>query len=166
VALVSIVVAMDENGGIGRNGQLPWHLPDDLRRFKQLTLGKPIVMGRKTWDSIGRALPGRHNIVVSRRPGLELPAATVVASLDQAFAAAGDVPEICVIGGAEIFRLALPLADIVHLTVVHATLPADTHLAPFDPREWIETAREPRQADARHDHAFSFVTLQRKPHGI
>jgi dihydrofolate reductase len=161
VALVSIVVAMDENGGIGREGQLPWHLPDDLRRFKQLTLGKPIVMGRKTWDSIGRALPGRHNIVVSRQPGLALPGATVVASLEAAFAAAGDVPEICVIGGAEIFRLALPLTEVVHLTLVHATLPADTRLPPFDPREWLEVAREARQADARHDHAFSFVTLHR-----
>ena len=164
MALVSIVVAMDENGGIGRAGQLPWHLPDDLRRFKQLTLGKPIVMGRKTWESIGRPLPGRHNIVVSRRPGLELPGATVVASLEAAFAAAGDAPEVCVIGGAEIFRLALPLANVVHLTVVHAMLPADTCLAPFDPHDWTEVARERRQADARHDHAFSYVTLQRKQH--
>ena len=164
MALVSIVVAVDENGGIGRAGQLPWHLPDDLRRFKQLTLGKPIVMGRKTWDSIGRPLPGRHNIVVSRQPGLELPGATVVASLEAAFTAAGDAPEICVIGGAEIFRLTLPLTDVVHLTVVHATLPADTRLAPFDPDAWIEVARERRPPDARHDHAFSFVTLQRKVH--
>ena len=91
MALVSIVVAMDENGGIGHQGQLPWHLPDDLRHFKQLTLGKPIVMGRKTWDSIGRALPGRHNIVVSRQPGLALPGATVVASLEAAFVAGGDI---------------------------------------------------------------------------
>lgn len=162
MGLVSIVVAMDENGGIGREGRLPWHLPDDLRRFKQLTLGKPIIMGRKTWDSIGRALPGRHNIVVSRQPGLALPGATVAASLEAAFAAAGDVPEICVIGGAEIFSLALPLADVVHLTVVHATLPADTRLAPFDAREWIEVGRDPRQADARHGHAFSFITLHRR----
>jgi len=162
VALVSIVVAMDENGGIGRAGQLPWHLPDDLRHFKHLTLDKPIVMGRKTWDSIGRPLPGRHNIVVSRQSGLELPGATVVASLEAAFAAAADAPEICVVGGAEIFRLALPLTDVVHLTVVHATLPADTRLAPFDPQDWIEVARERRPADARHDHPFSFVTLQRR----
>ena len=106
--LVSLVVATDERGAIGRDGGLPWHLPDDLRRFKALTLGKPVVMGRKTWDSIGRPLPGRHNLVITRQAGLDLPGATVVASLEEALAAAGDVPEVCVIGGAEIFRQALP----------------------------------------------------------
>ena len=165
MALVSIVVAMDERGGIGRDGQLPWHLPDDLKRFKQLTLGKPIVMGRKTWDSIGRPLPGRHNIVVSRQAGLRLPGATVVSSIEAAFVAAGDVPEICIIGGAEIFRLTLPLAEVVHLTIVHAALPADTRLAPFEALDWVEVAREPRPADARHGYAFTFVTLRRSSVG-
>jgi hypothetical protein len=96
------------SGGIGHQGGLPWHLSDDLKRFKQLTLGKPVVMGRKTWDSIGRPLPGRHNIVVSRQRGLVLEGVTVVPYLAAAWQAAGDVPEICIIGGAEIFRQACP----------------------------------------------------------
>jgi dihydrofolate reductase len=160
--LVSIVVAMDERGGIGHAGGLPWHLPDDLRHFKQLTLGKPILMGRKTWDSIGRPLPGRENIVITRQPGFVAAGATTVASFPAALQAAGDVPETCVIGGAEIFRQALPATDLVHLTLVHATVEADTRLAPFDPREWVETAREPHRADSRHAFDFSFVTLQRR----
>jgi dihydrofolate reductase len=162
VALVSIVVATDECGGIGRDGQLPWRLPDDLRHFKRLTLGKPIVMGRKTWNSIGRPLPGRHNIVVSRQRDLSADGATVVQSIDAAFAAAGDAPEICVIGGAEIYRRTLPVADVIHLTLVHATVPADTHLPEFGADEWQEIAREPHYRDAQHLHDFSFVTLRRK----
>ena len=162
MALVSIVVAADERGGIGNAGGLPWHLPDDLKRFKQITLGKPIVMGRKTWDSIGRPLPGRHNIVISRQPQLCAVGATVVSSLDAALQVAGDVPEICIIGGAEMFRQALPLTDVVHLTRVHATVPADTRLQPFDPLEWAEVSRDFRPADTKHAYAFSFVTLERR----
>jgi uncharacterized protein len=152
VALVSIVVAIDERGGIGRDGRLPWRLPDDLQHFKRVTLGKPIIMGRKTWDSIGRPLPGRQNIVVSRQPELHLHGATVVPSIAAAFAAAGDVPEICVIGGAEIYRLALPQADLAYLTLVHATVTADTHLPALDPDEWHEVARDFHQRDAQHAH--------------
>jgi dihydrofolate reductase len=162
LALVSIVVATDELGGIGREGRLPWHLPEDLKRFKRLTLGKPVVMGRRTWDSIGRPLPGRQNIVVSRQAGLQFEGATVVPSFDAALTAAGDVPEICVIGGAEIYRLAVPRADVVHLTLVHATVATDTRLPPFNAAEWRETARQPQPADARHAHAYSFVTLERR----
>jgi dihydrofolate reductase len=162
VPLVSIVVAMDEGGGIGIAGGLPWHLPDDLRHFKQLTLGKPIVMGRKTWESIGRPLPGRHNIVITRQRRFVADGATTVESLAAALQAAGDAPETCVIGGAEIFRQALPMTDVVHLTLVHARLEADTRLAPFDAAEWIETAREAHAGDARHAFDFSFVTLQRR----
>jgi len=160
--LVSIVVATDEQGGIGHQGGLPWHLSDDLKRFKQLTLGKPVVMGRKTWDSIGRPLPGRHNIVVSRQRGLVLEGVTVVPYLAAAWQAAGDVPEICIIGGAEIFRQALPFTDVVHWTLVHAMVDADTRLPPFDGAEWIEVDRDTRPADARHAHSFSFITLRRR----
>jgi dihydrofolate reductase len=160
--LVSLVVATDQRGAIGRAGGLPWHLPDDLRRFKALTLGKPVVMGRKTWDSIGRPLPGRHNLVITRQAGLDLPGATVVASLEEALAAAGDVPEVCVIGGAEIFRQALPQIDVVHLTRVHATVAADTYLPPFDAAAWDEVAHEEHAADERHAHAFSFIELRRR----
>ena len=159
---ISIVVATDRRGVIGRDGGLPWHLPDDLRRFKALTLGKPIVMGRRTWDSIGRPLPGRHNIVVSRQPGLALDGVTVVGSLSQALAAAGVAPEICVIGGAEIFAAALPLADTVHLTLVDADVGGDTHFPSLVDGDWIETARESHAADARHAWPFAFVTLERR----
>ena len=159
---VTLIVATDRQGGIGLGGGLPWHLPDDLRRFKALTLGKPVVMGRRTWDSIGRPLPGRLNIVVSRDPRRAIEGATVAATLEAALAAAGNVPEVCVIGGAEIYRLALPLADRVELTEVHANVGADTFFPPLDPAEWEEVAREDRAADERHAHPMSFVTLRRR----
>ena len=158
---VSIIVATDERGAIGRAGQLPWRLPEDLKRFKALTLGKPVVMGRRTWDSIGKPLPGRRNLVVTRQAGLDLAGATVVASLDDALATAGDVPEVCIIGGAEIYRLALPLADTLHLTRVHAVVDADTYFPALDPQQWAEVAREERAADERHAHAYAFVDLRR-----
>jgi dihydrofolate reductase len=159
---VTLIVATDLRGVIGRDGGLPWHLPDDLRRFKALTLGKPIVMGRRTWDSIGRPLPGRHNIVISRRPGLALDGATVVGSFPDALAAAGAVPEICVIGGAEVFRAALPVADTLELTLVEADVGGDTYFPPIDDADWIETARAPHAADERHAWPFAFVTLKRR----
>lgn len=159
---VTLIVATDRQGGIGLGGGLPWRLPDDLRRFKALTLGKPVVMGRRTWDSIGRPLPGRLNIVVSRDPRRAIEGATVAATLEAALAAAGNVPEVCVIGGAEIYRLALPLADRVELTEVHANVGADTYFPPLDSAEWEEVAREDRAADERHAHPMSFVTLRRR----
>jgi len=158
---LSVVVAADERGGIGRGGGLPWHLPEDLRRFKAITMGKPIVMGRRTWDSIGRPLPGRRSIVVSRQAGLAIEGAEVVGSLEQALRAASDAPEVCVIGGAELYRLALPRADVVHLTRVHATVEADTFLPALDPSDWHEVSSERRDADERHAHPYSFVTLER-----
>lgn len=158
---LSIIVAADERGGIGRGGGLPWHLPGDLKRFKALTMGKPIVMGRRTWDSIGRPLPGRRSIVVSRQDGLAIEGAEVFGSLEAALLALGDAPEACVIGGAEVYRQALPRADVVHLTRVHALVDADTFLPPIDAAEWEEIAREELPADERHAHACSFVTLQR-----
>ncbi len=159
---VSIVVATDERGGIGLRGSLPWRLPEDLRRFKALTMGSPIIMGRKTCDSIGRPLPGRHNIVVSRQPGLAIEGCTVVDSLDAGLAAAGPAQEVFVIGGAEIYRLALPVADTLYLTRVHATTGADTFFPAFDVAEWEEVAREECPADDRHAHPMSFVTLRRR----
>jgi dihydrofolate reductase len=161
-ALVSIVVAMDERNAIGRAGGLPWRLPEDLKHFKALTLGKPVVMGRRTWNSIGKPLPGRHNVVVTRQPGLSLHGATVVGSLEQAFVAAGDVPEVCVIGGAEVYRAALPVTDALHVTRVHATLDADTFFPPLEPADWIEVAREEHAADERHAWAYSFLELHRR----
>jgi dihydrofolate reductase len=162
VTAISVIVAIDERGGIGLAGGLPWRLPDDLKRFKALTMGKPIVMGRRTYDSIGRPLPGRHNIVVSREAGRRIEGCTVVDSLAAALAAAGAVPEVFVIGGAELYRLALPLARTMYLTRVHATVGADTFLPALDDADWEEVAREEHPADERHAHSFSFVTLRRR----
>jgi dihydrofolate reductase len=159
--MIAIIVAMAENGVIGSDNRLPWHLPDDLKRFKALSLGKPIVMGRRTFESIGKPLPGRANIVVSRQPGLAIAGAVVASSLDAALAAAGEAPEIVIIGGAEIFRQALPRTDTIHLTRVHARVAGDVVFPELDPGQWRETAVEHHAADARHQYAFTFVTLQR-----
>jgi dihydrofolate reductase len=161
VTLVSAIVATDERGGIGLGGRLPWHLPNDLKRFKALSMGKPIVMGRRTFDSIGRALPGRQNIVVSRRPDLVIDGCTVVPSFEAALAAAAGAAEVCVIGGAEIYRLTLPVTGLVHLTKVHATVEADTFFPVLDAADWEEIAREDHPADERHACGYSFLTLQR-----
>lgn len=159
--MISIIVAAAANGAIGSDNRLPWHLPDDLKRFKALSLGKPIVMGRRTFDSIGRPLPGRTNIVVSRQAGLTLKGVLVVQSLDAALAAAGSVPEIVVIGGAEIFRQVLPRTDTIHLTRVHAHVDGDVFFPELDSAQWREADVEHHAADERHQYAFTFVTLQR-----
>jgi len=160
--LVSIIVATDERGAIGRDGGLPWRLPDDLKRFKSLTMGKPIVMGRKTWESIGKPLPGRHNIVITRQAGFEVPGVTVVVSLDEALRAAGDVPEVCIIGGAEIYRLALPRTGLIHLTRVHTVVDADTYFPELVAGEWGEVLIEQHSADEMHAYAYSRVELRRR----
>jgi dihydrofolate reductase len=124
-------------------------------------MGKPNVMGRRTWDSIGRPLPGRRSLVVSRQRGLAIPGAEVVHSFEDALRAAGDAPEVCVIGGAELYRAALRCADLVHLTRVHAIVPADTFLPPLDPSEWMQVDCERHAADERHAHPVSYLTLRR-----
>ena len=159
--MISIIVALAENGVIGSDNRLPWHLPDDLKRFKALSLGKPIVMGRRTFESIGRPLPGRTNIVVSRQPGLAIAGTLVAQSLDAALAAAGAAPEVVIIGGAEIFRQALPRTDVIHMTRVHALVAGDVVFPDLDLAQWRETAVEHHAADERHQYAFTFVTLQR-----
>lgn len=158
---LAIVVAAAENGVIGNAGQLPWHLPDDLRRFKELTLGKPMLMGRKTYDSIGRPLPGRTSIVITRQVGLRIEGCVVVHSLEAALQAAGAVPEVAVIGGEELFRHTLPQADVIHLTRVHADVPGDTFLPSFDARQWREATVGTHPVDARHAYAFSFIEMTR-----
>ena len=161
MALVSILVATDERGAIGRDGGLPWHLPNDLKRFKSLTMGKPIVMGRKTWHSIGRPLPGRQNIVITRQAGYAAVGATIVPSLAAALAASGKAEEVCVIGGAEIYRQALPMTERIHLTRIHATVPADRFFPELDLREWREVSREDHPTDEKHAYAYSFLELRR-----
>nr|AIA17260.1 Dihydrofolate reductase [uncultured bacterium] len=165
--MVSLVVAKAENNIIGRNGQLPWgRLPADLRHFKELTLGHPVVMGRKTYDSIGRALPGRANLVVTRQadwaaPGCET-LTSVLAALARAQELAGANGTVCIIGGGEIYREALPAADIVYLTEVHNTFEGDASFPTLSPTEWREIARQRHAADAQNPYAYSFVTLQRR----
>jgi dihydrofolate reductase len=159
---VSLVVAMAENGVIGRANGLPWRLPEDLRRFKASTMGKPILMGRKTFESIGRPLPGRLNIVLTRDAHWSATGAQVVHSLEQAFAAAGDAPELIVIGGAEIYRLVMPFARRIYLTQVHADVPGDTFFPALEPSEWIDLEREAQAADERHAYALTFTTLERR----
>ena len=157
-----LVVARARNGVIGRANGLPWHLPEDLRRFKSLTIGKPVLMGRKTYEAIGRPLPGRVNIVLTRDPGWTAPGVTVAHGLDEALAAAGPAQEIMVIGGAELYRQLLPHASRIELTEVAGDVDGDTRLESFPDAEWQETARETHAADDRHAWGYSFVTLRRR----
>ena len=158
---ISLIVALDRNFAIGRDGEMPWHLPDDLKRFKALTLGKPVLMGRKTALAIRRDLPGRINLVMTRGDTAPYAGQRVVHSLEEAISIAGD-SELAVIGGGEVFTLALPRATRMHLTWVDAAVEgADAFFPRFDAREWKETARIAHAADARHDHAFAFVDYER-----
>jgi len=167
-AKVTIVVAVSANGVIGRDGGLPWHLPTDLKRFKALTLGKPVIMGRKTWASIGRPLPGRPNIVISRDPDFRAEGATAVASLDEAItlarqqARALGVEEVCVIGGGEIYRQAMRAADILHITQVSAEVDGDTRFPPVDPGIFEKIVDEPLPQGEKDSHAMRFSTWRRK----
>ncbi len=162
---IVLVVAVAENGVIGRDGTMPWHLPADLRHFKRLTTGKPVIMGRKTFESIGKPLPGRHNIVLTRDAGWQAEGVTVVPNLAEAIAAAGLDPraradEIMVIGGAEIYAQALPIATRIELTRIHIAPEGDTLFPPLDPADWRETARDPHAAEGDAP-AHDFLTFVR-----
>lgn len=159
---VVLVVAVARGGVIGRDGTLPWHLPADLAHFRRLTLGRAVIMGRATFEAIGRPLPQRLNIVLSRRQGFTASGVDVVPSLAQAYrlAAAHGGPAM-VIGGAAVFAQTLADAGTVELTEVHADLPGDTHFPPLG-ADWCELAREDHPADARNAHAYSFVTYRRR----
>jgi dihydrofolate reductase len=169
---VSIIVAVAENGVIGRGGALPWHLPDDLKRFKQLTMGHAVVMGRKTWESIGRPLPGRQMIVVTRQGDYQPEGVKVAGSVDDALAiarTAGD-NECFIIGGAEVYRQTLPKADRIYLTIVLAEIEGDTYFPiTSDPdslleklrRNWVIVESHQHAVDSKHDYAYMFATLHR-----
>ncbi len=158
---ISIIVAMSVNRVIGRDNKLPWHLPADLKHFKQVTLGKPVLMGRKTWESIGRPLPGRTNIVITRDENLEAPGCVVVHSIDSALQTAGQQDEIMVIGGAEFYRQVLPRTDTLYLTRVHGEFEGDTFFPELDERAWREVERVDHEADDKNPHAYSFIRLDR-----
>ena len=160
-----LLVAYDLDRAIGRGNALPWHLPDDLKRFKALTLGKPVLMGRRTAESIGRALPGRLNLVLTRSGRTPVPGMQAVASLDEALdvARAQDASELCVIGGAEVYALALPRADVLHATLVDTRVEGADAFFPPRGEGWREDARQAHPADDRHAFAFEFVDLVRAP---
>ena len=159
MSIVTLIVARADNGVIGRDGGLPWHLPEDLRRFKQLTMGSAMVMGRKTFESLPGLLPGRRHIVLTRSDSWSAPGAEIVRSVAEAIACAGE-PRVSVIGGSEIFALFLPVADTIELTEVHARPEGDVILPAPDPLNWRETFRETHPAVGDR-FGYSFVRLQR-----
>lgn len=159
--MLIIIAAMSENRVIGAGGRLPWRLPLDMARFKRLTMGHAVVMGRKTYDSLRSPLPGRHNIVVSRSPFFAAGGVRPASSLDGAIELAGGDREIYVIGGGEIYDLALPRADRIELTVVHAEIDGDAFFPEFDESAWDLVAEETHEADERHAYAFTFRTFER-----
>ena len=155
---------MAKNRVIGANGAIPWHLPEELKRFKALTMGHHLIMGRKTWESIGRLLPGRETVIVTRQPGYSVQGATVAHSLDEAVAACGDDGEIFVIGGAELYAHALPRAGRLYLTTVDAEAAGDTFMPEFDASAWREASSVSFTADERHRYSLHCVTYERIGH--
>jgi dihydrofolate reductase len=158
---ISIVVAMAANRVIGRDNQLPWHLPADLKHFKETTMGKPILMGRKTWESIGRPLPGRTNIVITRDENYDAPGCVVVHSIEAALQAAAKQDEVMIIGGAEFYRQVLPQTDSIYLTRINEDFEGDTLFPELDSSEWQEAERIDCDADEKNPHSYSFITLDR-----
>ena len=163
MSIVSLVVAVSHNGVIGRAGALPWHLSSDLKLFKAITLGKPIIMGRKTWHSLPRKpLPGRINIVITHQANFKAEGAHVVATAEAAIAKAGAVDEIAVIGGGEIYQMFLPLADRVYLTEVNVEVTGDTYFPNLDAERWTETRAEPYPQGANDSASFVLRVFDRK----
>ena len=162
--MIVLMAAMGRNRELGFGNKLPWHLPDDLKRFKEITRGHSIIMGRKTYESIGKALPERKNIVVTRNAGYQAPGAVVVGSIEEAFKEAGNGgdEDVFVIGGGEIYKLALPYADRMYLTFVDAEIPADTYFPEFSESEWQATNAVPHEADEKHAHRFVFKTYEKR----
>lgn len=161
--MVSLIVAMDNSGLIGRDGALPWRLSSDLKRFKSITMGKPVVMGRKTHESIGRPLPGRENVIITRNRNYTAAGCTVLHSMDSMYSRFRDEPEIMIMGGSELYRQTLDQAQRIYLTEVHAECEGDTRFPEFDRSAWHETEREDHNADEKNEYDYSFVILERSP---
>jgi dihydrofolate reductase len=158
---LALVFAVARNGTIGVNGRLPWRLPEDLKRFRALTLGHAVIMGRKTWDSLPRALPQRQNIVVTRDRSFRAAGADIAHSLDEALALVALPPPVFCIGGAELYRLALPRADRLYLTEIARDFDGDVRIPALDPAQWREIAREPGRLEGEDGFDFAFVTYAR-----
>lgn len=159
---LSIIVALSDNHVIGTGNQLPWRLSADLKRVKALTMGHHLIMGRKTFESIGRPLPGRTNVIITRNGGYSHDGCVIAGSLQQALEIAAEDSEAFVFGGGEIFRDALPLVDRIYLTKVHCTIEGDTFFPALNPNEWKEVERQDFKADEKNEHDYSFVTLVRR----
>ena len=161
---IVLIAAAGEENELGLNGDLPWHLPNDFKRFKTLTMGHPMIMGRKTFDTFPKPLPGREHIIVTRDTSYaaDFPNCTVVHSLEDAIAAAGNAQKIFIIGGGEIYRQGLPFATGVELTRVHGKFPADTHFPVLEPSQWECIASDLQAVDERHAFAFTYETYRRK----
>lgn len=157
---VSIVVAIAENNAIGKDNKLLWHLPKDLKHFKEITTGGTVIMGRKTYDSVGRPLPNRRNIIITRQQ-IEIPGCEVVNSVDAALDLCRNEAEVFIVGGAEIYKLSMPLTDKIFLTIVHENFDADTYFPEIKPTTWKETYREDHEPDEKNPLPFSFITLER-----
>ncbi len=162
---LSVIVAMSENRLIGRGGDLPWHLSADLKRFRRLTTGHAIIMGRKTYESIGRPLPERRSIVITRQTDYRAERVETAGSLDAALALAAGDSEAFVIGGAEVFREALPRASRLYLTLVHAEIEGDVYLPQFDQDAWTLASEQRHAADERNDFDYSFLVYERRVAG-
>lgn len=158
---ISMIVAMGENHAIGKDGGMPWHLPADLKHFKRVTMGKPIIMGRRTFESIGRALPGRRNLVITRSPDFAAEGVEVHETPEAALEAVRDVDEVMVIGGGKVYAELLPRADCLYITFIHADFEGDTFF-PEIGNEWREVSREDFTADERNPVAHSYVVLERR----
>jgi len=160
--IISIVVAVAENNAIGKENKLLWHLPADLRHFKEVTTGHTIIMGRKTYDSVGKPLPNRRNIVITRKNGLEIPGVEVVHTLEEALALCDEHEEVFIGGGAEIYKMAMSMTDKIYLTVVKGIFDADTFFPEIDPNNWEETESISFEADEKNAFGYTFSTLIRK----
>ncbi|MCQ8115998.1 dihydrofolate reductase [Methylomonas rosea] len=157
---ISLIVAMASNRAIGLNGQMPWHLSADLKRFKQITMGTPILMGRKTFEAIGRPLPGRENIIISRDPNYQQPGCRVFTGIDSVLQNYTDSPELFVIGGATLYEAMLSYADYLYLTEIHKTFVGDTFFPEIDVSQWREVARDDVKNDQTVDFTYSFLKLE------
>ena len=158
--IVSLIVAMSENRVIGRDGDMPWRLSADLRRFRQLTMEHTIIMGRRTWESIGRLLPGRKTVIITRNPHFLVAGATIVDNLDDALNAAGDDSEVFIIGGGEIYRLAFPIANRIYVTRVLAEIEGDTTFPEIDWQKWTRIESESHVADEKNNYDYIFETWE------
>jgi dihydrofolate reductase len=158
---INLIVAIDEKNGIGKDNLLPWHLPADLKHFKMVTTGHPVIMGRKTFDSIGKALPNRRNIVISRQSGLLIPGAEVCSSLKNAIELCLNEKDVFVIGGAQIFEQAISIADVLYLTIIHENFNADVFFPKIKMNEWIEEEKNLHESDEKNLYSYSFIKYKK-----